>query len=201
MTQTKIFLRNDDVNTLDPLLKEFWQIVMQEDACADMAVEPANVTHETVNWLKKTKSSNPDRMSIITHGYDHIDRVPGMGEFGGRMYKDQLKDIQAGRKLMDDYFGKDFFPAFTCPRGGHNWSTIRCMDEMRYKVFSSYHNVYFKNKVLYSIGRMFRQTHLLNKRVSWHTRRIPRTNLFDISMSMSMIKHYYNDEECEFCFF
>lgn len=198
MSVVKIFLRNDDVNTLDPELEEFWRIVYENGACADMAVEPANVVEETVAWLRDLKKSCPERLSIITHGYDHIDKIPGMGEFGGRTYEDQIKDIRAGRELMDKYFGEGFFPAFTCPRGGHNQATIRCMDETCYKVFSSYHNVYTKNKILYRVGRLLRRTHLLGKRVSYHTHRIPGTGLIDISMSMSLIKRYFSDDDCEF---
>ncbi|EIC23459.1 polysaccharide deacetylase family protein [Thiorhodovibrio frisius] len=198
MSAVKIFLRNDDVNNLDAELLEFWRIVCENRACADMAVEPANVVAETVSWLRELKQNHPDQISIITHGYDHVDKVPGMGEFGGRTYEDQIKDVRAGRELMDKNFGDDFFAAFTCPRGGHNQATIRCMDETGYKVFSSYHNVYAKNKILYGVGHLLRRTHLLGKRVSHHMQRIPGSGLMDISMSMSLIKRYFSDDDCEF---
>lgn len=195
---TKIFLRDDDVNILEPTLLEYWDIILESGACTDMTVEPANVVQETVDWLNNLKSTYPEQLSIITHGYDHIDRIPGMGEFGGRTYEDQIKDIKAGREIMDKQFGENFFPAFTCPRGGHNEATIRCMDETGYQVFSSYHNVYLKNKILYTVGRLLNKTFLMGKRVSHHMGSIPGTSMSDISMSMSLIKTYYNDDDCEF---
>lgn len=198
MSAVQIFLRNDDVNTLDPELMQLWDIVRDNGACVDMAVEPANIVPETVNWLRNLKKEFPNNISIITHGYDHIDKVAGKGEFGGRSYEDQIVDIQKGCDLMNQYFNGDFFPAFTCPRGGHNEATIRCMNETGYKVFSSYHNVYLKNKILYTLGHALRKTHLMGKRVSYHTRQIPNTNLTDISMSMSLIRRYHSDNDCEF---
>ncbi len=99
---------------------------------------------------------------------------------------------------MEGLFGGMFFPAFTCPRGGHNHSTIMCIQRMGFKVFSSYHNIRFRNRLLYSLGRTLRRTHLLGKRISYHTMRIPGTNVLDISMSMSFIRRYLSSTECHF---
>jgi hypothetical protein len=197
--QTTVFFRNDDVNLLDPQLQELFSIIVQEgEACVDMAIEPANVHPDTVEWLLSMKHSYTDKISIITHGYDHIDHFPGQGEFGGRTYEDQIVDIRAGHQLMQRYFSDNFFPAFSCPRAGHNESTIRCLNDSGYKVFSSYHNVYLKNKLLNIAGHALGRTHLFGKRISYHMGRVPRTNLIDISMSMSLIRRYYSDHECEF---
>lgn len=198
MLSPTIFFRNDDVNTLDDELKNVMDVLVSEGVTVDMAVEPANVRPETVEWLKGYKKSYPDRVSIITHGYSHTEHIPGKGEFGGRSYEDQHKDIKNGMKIMRQLFGEAFFPAFTCPRGGHDGTTIKCMDDGGYKVFSSYHNVFLKNTVLYTVGRLLRCTHLFGKRISYHTGKIPNTNIRDISMSMSFISRYHSYDRCEF---
>src|SRR5919108_437779 len=153
MNSPIIFFRNDDVNTLDMELKNLMDVIMSEGVTVDMAVEPANVRPETVEWLKKYKALCPDKLSIITHGFKHVEHIPGMGEFGGRNYEEQFTDIKNGMQIMQKHFGTMFFPAFTCPQGGHDPITIQCMNNVGYKVFSSYHNVFFMNKVLYKIGR------------------------------------------------
>ena len=198
MNGIKIFFRNDDVNCLDPTLIKLTQVILKEGAAVDLAIEPANVLPEAVTWLKEQKQQHPNQISLITHGYNHQERIPGKGEFGGRAYEDQLRDIQSGKELMKTYFGDLFFPAFTCPRGGHNKATLRCMNDTGYLVFSSYHNVYLKNKLLYRLGRALNQTHLMGKRISYHPGRIPGTNLMDISMSMSLIGTYVSDKVCVF---
>ena len=196
--QIMVFFRNDDVNTLDDELIRLDEIVLEEGAAIDMAVEPANVNDKTIAWLNRRKHETPDLFSIIQHGYDHQDRVPGLGEFGGRTYEDQSVDISKGKWIMEQSFGDYFFPVFTCPKGGHNEATIRCLNDVGYKVFSSYHNVYAKNRLLYTVGHVLRRTHLLGKRISYHLDWIPGTHLFDISMSMSLIRRYTSFNECEF---
>lgn len=194
----KIFFRNDDVNTLDEELLELFQLVIEKGVSIDMAVEPENLTPETISWLKKQRSLYPERVTIIQHGLNHKDHVPGRGEFGGRRYEDQYRDMRKGKDLMELYFGNDFFPVFTCPKGGHDESTIRSMNELGYKVFSSYHNVYHKNKILYSVGKQLKKSFLFGKRVSYHLQTIPNTQLVDISMSMGFIKKYHSSSSCEF---
>lgn len=194
----KIFFRNDDVNTLDDDLIELYQIFSSEDVPITMAVEPANVKQDTVAWLLDEKKANPDLMSIIQHGYDHQDRIPGKGEFGGRSYAEQYPDIKKGKELMNNYFGSTFFPAFTCPRHFHNLATIKCMDDLDFKVFSSGHGLSYKHKVLYSVGRAFRKPHLLGRHISYHMNQIPGTKLWEFSMSISPISKYYGMEDCQF---
>lgn len=194
----EIFFRNDDVNTLTQELIVLMEIFELHNIPITMAVEPANITKETVEWLKIKKLQNPEKICIIQHGYDHQDRIPGKGEFGGRSYEDQFIDIKKGKELMEKYFGDMFFPAFTCPRGYHNNATIKCMNHLGFKVFSSGHGIHLKHRILYYIGKKLQRTHLLGKHISYHTEKIPYTNLWEFSMSMSLIKHYFSKESCEF---
>lgn len=194
----EVFFRNDDVDTLDQELKNFMSIFESEGVPLVMAVEPANVTRETVQWLKQKKSEKEKAVSIIQHGYDHQDRIPGKGEFGGRTYEDQYQDIKKGKELMEDFFGLMFFPAFTCPNAGHNHFTILCLNDLGFKVFTSYHSVYYGKTIFYKVGRLMRQTHLFGKRISYHMMKIPGTELFDVSMSMNPIKEYLSIQRCRF---
>ena len=61
MRSPVIFFRNDDVNTLDIELKKLMDTIVSEGVAVDMAVEPANVRPETVEWLKKHKKLGLDQ--------------------------------------------------------------------------------------------------------------------------------------------
>lgn len=193
-----VFFRNDDVNILDTELKEMTEIFINENIPITQAVEPANVTEECKEWLLECKKKAPNLHCIIQHGYDHQDRIIGKGEFGGRSYEDQFDDIQKGKEILEESFGMSFFPAFTCPRHFHNKATIKCMDNLSFKVFSSGFGLKRKHKMFYAFGHLLKSPHLLDKHISYHMGRIPRTQLMEISMSMSPIKKYFGMEECTF---
>ena len=68
--QKLIFFRNDDVRgKLDNSLVKITEIFITNQVPICHAVEPANLTHEVINWLLDLKNSYPNLIEIVQHGW------------------------------------------------------------------------------------------------------------------------------------
>ena len=67
MFSTKVCFRNDDVNSLTEPLKKLTEIYLKRKVPITHAVEPGNVTIETIDWLKQLKTHDPHLIEIIQH--------------------------------------------------------------------------------------------------------------------------------------
>lgn len=191
-----IFFRNDDIRgKLDKSLIELTRIFIENNLPIMHAVEPANLTSEVVDWLVETKQKYPGNVEIMQHGYDHTQKNKLLkGEFGGqRTYEEQLREIKRGKELMDEYFGKDWFPAFNYPYGPYNYESMRALNDCGYKVVNSHFNSDWKRKIFYFVGHALKKGRFLNHHVSWNLDYYPGTNLFEIDINISFIKKYVNE--------
>jgi hypothetical protein len=165
-----------------------------------LAVEPANLTLEMVQYLRETKNSDPGLVEIVQHGWSHAEH--DRGEFGGnRGYPEQLDDICRGLTIMRARFGEAFFPAFTFPFGQYNEHTIHVLNELGYRVLSSKFNIRFTAQLYYRFGRLASRKWMFDHRISYHLHRYPGTSLDEISVSLSPIKKYvgpHGSTECVF---
>ncbi len=195
------FFRNDDVrDNLDQSLVDITDIFIKNEIPITHAVEPANLTPEVVAWLIEVKKSYPELIGIMQHGYDHkVKNKHKKGEFGGqRSYEEQYQEIWKGRELMDIYFGDVWFPAFNFPYAPYNRASIRALDDLGYKVLNSHYNIDWKRRIFYFLGHLLGRGLLLNHHVSWNMNKYPGTSMYEISMSISFIKRYINEEtDCE----
>lgn len=195
-----IFLRNDDVRgILDDELIKLTDICIRQNVPICHAVEPANIAHETVDWLKATKIMHPDLIEIIQHGYDHNCHNPEQKmEFGGnRDYEDQHKTIIEGKKLMNVHFEGLWSPVFTFPYGTFNTNTLRALDMESYKIISS--KVCFSPSILIKdkIGRWAKRDFILGKKVNYHPNKRNRYRFMEISVSVNLIKKYHNNTSAD----
>ncbi|MBN1569575.1 MAG: polysaccharide deacetylase family protein [Acidobacteria bacterium] len=195
-----VFFRNDDVNILDCTFIQFVELFISRSIPLVLAVEPANVTPEMVRYLLEAQAAHPVLVEIVQHGWSHaeLDR----GEFGGsRPYPDQLDDIHRGFDVMQSNFGAAFFPAFTFPFGQYNRHTIRVLSELGYRVFSSKYNHTFTAQLFYRFGRLAQRKWMFGRRISYHLRPYPGSNLDEISVSISPIKKYFGPHGSTDCAF
>lgn len=197
-----LFFRNDDVrDRLDDSLKHITQLFVERRIPIVMAVEPANVSSEVAAWLRERAARNPDLVEIMQHGYDHrIKNRRRKGEFGGqRGYEEQKRDIEAGRRLMDEHFKGLWLPAFNFPYGPYNPAAIRALDELNYKVVNSHYNPAISRRLFYAVGHGLKRGFLLGRHVSWHLQRYPGTQMLDVDMGVSFIRRYLDEfTRCEF---
>lgn len=195
-----VFIRNDDVNILDDTFVRFVDCFIAHNIPLALAVEPANLTPEMVQYLLKARTSYPSLIEIVQHGWSHA--THDLGEFGGsRGYKDQLADISRGLDVMRTNFGEAFFPAFTFPFGQYNEHTIRVLNELDYLVFSSKFNSSLTAQIFYWFGRLAHRKWMFDRRISYHLGRYPGSNLEEISTTISPIKKYigpHGSTECVF---
>lgn len=134
-----VFIRDDDVFELSQKLEEFWQLSSKWRIPVIFGVIPKKIDSSTVKFLLRAKRKEPELIDIVQHGWEHKNYGSGKNkyEFGDfRTYNQQKKDILKGRKLMEKYFGEEFFPAFVPPFHGYNKETLKIIDQLRFKIFS-----------------------------------------------------------------
>lgn len=199
MYQKKIFFRNDDVrNTLDESLVELTNLHKEFKIPITYAVEPANVSQEVVGWLINEKKHNPNLIEIIQHGYNHNfdNKYSYRMEFGKhRGYQDQYKDLKLGKDLMNEYFGDLWFQAITFPYGSFNNDTIKAISDLGYLASSTSISFSRKHQVKNNIGRFLKLNNICGKKVSYHLKKRPQSNMLDVGVSVNFIKKYISEEE------
>jgi peptidoglycan/xylan/chitin deacetylase (PgdA/CDA1 family) len=196
MNSTKyIFLRNDDVrDSLDDELIGLTSICLKHDVPISHAVEPANVSEKVVNWLKSMKSSSPDMIEIIQHGFDHNKNNPNQKfEFGGiRTYSDQLNSIREGKLLMNFYFDTRWFPIFSFPYGTFNTGTLNALKIENYKVISSKIDFSIRSQLKNLLGKSLNKDFILVKKINYHPTIRKKYGFQELSVSANLIKSYIN---------
>lgn len=196
------FFRNDDIrDTLDNELLALHELFRRRNVPIIHAVEPANVSPEVVEWLLLQREICPEILSIMQHGYDHtIKNHHKKGEFGGqRGYQEQYDDISNGKNLMNRYFSDQWFQAFNFPYAPYNPDAIKALEQVGYLVLNSHYNLEWKRQIFYRLGHILGRGMLFDKHVSWNNQIYPGTSMYEISMNITFIKKYHNEQtDCEF---
>lgn len=199
---SEYFFRNDDIRgMLDDSLVEIQELFNRRGVPIAHAVEPANVTPEVVEWLLEQKKEHPELLTLMQHGYDHtIKNNKKKGEFGGqRGYEEQYEDIRRGKEMMKQYFDGHWFEAFNFPYAPYNQKAIQALEKVGYKVLNSHCNVEWKRQVFYAIGHLLRKGMLFDHHVSWNLQKYPGTSMYEISMNITFIKKYHDEQvNCDF---
>lgn len=198
-----VFFRNDDVRgTLDDSLVKITDVFIKNNVPICHAVEPANVSPEVIQWLLDIKSANPNLIEIVQHGYSHSLNYQKMvgsrikkGEFGGnRSYLEQYEELKKGMKMMNDYFDNRWFPLLTFPYGARNQETIDACKDLAYLVVNGSMSPSLKHILFSWIGRKMNLEYLLGRKVSWNLNyRFPDRKLFQIDLTVSFIKKYFDE--------
>lgn len=198
-----LLFRNDDIReVLDDSLLEITELCCANQIPISHTVEPANITQRTIDWLNSEKEKHPKLIEIVQHGYLHKVNYEAFvggklkkGEFGGkRNYEEQLSQIAAGKRLMDEYFGNRWFRLFTFPYGGRNKAAIKAVNDAGFLVVNGSLGVGWKHSLLYAIGHFLNRETLFGRKISWHLRYKPGTRLFQIDTSISVIKRFLNEK-------
>jgi len=137
----RLFIRNDDVWTLDKEFCFFFEEAVKRDIPVVHAVIPGKMDQEAVEFLCRAKKKTPQLLDIVQHGWMHknysIDGTTKF-EFGPlRDLRSQQEDIQLGLKKMREAFGEYFTPAFVPPYHSYDKVTLNVLGEEGFKVFSA----------------------------------------------------------------
>ena len=194
-----VFFRNDDVGLhsgqdVPTELAAVTNIFAEEGVPICHAVVPGAVNWKTVEWLLGMKSRHPGIISIGQHGYRHIKNSGnGSGEFAGRSYGDQRRDIETGHGIMREYFGKALSPWFAPPWIRYDGNTKKICDSLGFEVFSGGLSPKLRARAFNALGRVLNLNRLGPKEVSYHRRRNFTQRGFrvrEISVSVDVVEDY-----------
>ncbi|MHC1775957.1 MAG: DUF2334 domain-containing protein [Lentimicrobium sp.] len=188
-----IFFRNDDVrDSLDDTLIKMTELFIKHGIPVSHAVEPANISKKVSDWLISVKRHNPDLIEIIQHGFNHnLSNPLAKMEFGGtRTYHDQLIDIQKGKEIMDNIFGKMWSPVFTFPYGTYNTDTLKAVSDSGFIAISSKIQFSQKARIKNYIGKNLKMGDILGRKISYHPGLRYGFNFKEVSVSVNLIKEY-----------
>ena len=197
MHKKTIFFRNDDIReSIEPELIKLIDIFTTAGIPISLAVEPANVTPEVVNWMLDKKRQHPDIIELIQHGYNHNKHsvYPKGTEFGTyRTFNDQYQDIQKGKQLMDLYFKDDWFPAMAFPYGSYNSPALQALDKAQFNVLSTGVTFSFPHQFKDLIGRLLRKDLIKGKKISHHNRIRKPYKFVELDCSVNIIETYLSE--------
>ncbi len=137
----RVFIRNDDVWTLDGPFRYFFDAAFERGLPVVQAVIPGAMEPALVKFLRDAKQKSPQLLDIVQHGWLHKNHAPpgqGKYEFGAsRAWTDQQADIREGKSRMHRAFGEDFTPGFVPPYHGFDQNTVSILEEEGFKYFSA----------------------------------------------------------------
>ncbi|MBF0571244.1 MAG: DUF2334 domain-containing protein [Candidatus Omnitrophica bacterium] len=137
----RLFIRNDDVWTLDREFCFFFDLARDLGIPVVYAVIPGKMDQGLVRFLCRAREKTPQLLDIVQHGWMHTNYSVDAGtkyEFGAlRAVKSQREDIKQGQKKMRLAFGDHFIPAFVPPYHGYDQRTLRVLHEEGFQIFSA----------------------------------------------------------------
>jgi peptidoglycan/xylan/chitin deacetylase (PgdA/CDA1 family) len=137
----RIFIRNDDVWTLDREFRFFFDLAIDRGLPVVHAVIPGKMDQDLIRFLCRAREKMPHLLDIVQHGWMHTNHSVKAGtkyEFGAsRTLQSQREDIMQGKKKMYLAFGEQFVPAFVPPYHGYDEQTLQVLDEGGFKIFSA----------------------------------------------------------------
>jgi len=136
-----LFIRNDDVWTLDREFRFFYDQAIERGIPVVHAVIPGKMDMKLVRFLCRAKEKTPHLLDIVQHGWIHANHSLEIGkkyEFGvSRSLKCQREDIQKGLKKMRLSFGACMTFGFVPPYHGVDDRTLRVLHEEGFQILSS----------------------------------------------------------------
>lgn len=137
----RLFIRDDDVTTLDKSFRSFFDLAMTYRIPVVYAVIPGRTEKSLVRMLLRHKERTPELLDIVQHGWkhtNHSDVADRKYEFGAfREYEAQHEDMEKGRKRMLSLFGKSFVSAFVPPYHGYDERTLKIVQDLGFRIFSA----------------------------------------------------------------
>ena len=141
MASARLFIRNDDVWTLDREFRFFFDLAIEQGIPVVHAVIPGKMDQKLIRFLCRAKEKTPQLLDIVQHGWRHTNHAVGSiakYEFGPlRPLESQSEDIRQGLKAMRKAFGEYFTPAFVPPYHGYDSCTLQALYKEDFKIFSA----------------------------------------------------------------
>ena len=133
------FFRDDDAGWGDERLLELLDHFDRAGLPLDVAVIPAALDAPLARELRARHAAAAGRLGLHQHGYDHANHEPEgrKQEFGpARSPSEQRRDIEAGRRRLEDLLGDTVAPIFTPPWNRCTRTTAECLAALGFRVLS-----------------------------------------------------------------
>lgn len=186
-----VFVRDDDVSEFTPELVSFVDLMLRKEIPVNYQIIPGRIDDLATEFMFEKRKLNPELIRLNQHGYVHkqtIDGIQRWSEYYGNLHFDlQYESIKLGRQIMKEKFG-DYFDSqvFTPPAHKYNKDTVRALELLGFSVLSAGARTSWSGKLFDFLGSGFNKTTILNRRVSYHGRRLPSSKLLDISTSIDV---------------
>ncbi len=141
MASAHLFIRDDDVWTLDREFRCFFDLAIEREIPVVYAVIPGKMDKALIRFLNRAKEKTPQLLDLVQHGLSHANHSPQKEmkyEFGAsRSVECQREDIRQGLQKMRQAFGKNFTSAFVPPYHGYDERTLKILAEEGFTMFSA----------------------------------------------------------------
>ena len=131
------FFRDDDVGWCDDRLFDLLHLFARHSLPVDLAIIPEALTRCLANELGTRVRVMP--IEVHQHGLAHVNHEPAgrKGEFGpARPRSIQRRDIDQGRRRLQELLGSIVRPIFTPPWNRCTAVTGRCLVDLGFRVLS-----------------------------------------------------------------
>ncbi|MGE0885457.1 MAG: hypothetical protein AB7P14_18065 [Blastocatellales bacterium] len=131
-----IFFRDDDVDEDEATLRQLLDVFNRLQTPLNLEVIPGLLTEEAVALLRQCP---PALFELNQHGWQHAnhEREGRKCEFGAsRGFEQQLADIAAGQRRMNEAFGDGWSAVFTPPWNRCTEATYRGLDQLGFVALS-----------------------------------------------------------------
>ena len=137
--EVNIFLRADDVGKDERGLRQLFDVALSRGVSLNVEIIPGILTDSTVKLLQSYQHFCPTLLELNQHGWQHCSHeISGRkSEFGvSRSFKQQLEDIEMGKKVLERVFHDIFHPVFAPPWNRCTGDTLRVLDRLGFRVLS-----------------------------------------------------------------
>ena len=132
----RFFFRDDDAGWGDAHLHRLLDLFARHGVAIDVAVIPEALGADLARHLRARASAG---VGLHTHGFGHVNHEPAgrKCEFGSaRPEADQRRDLEAGKRRLEEALGPVLDPIFTPPWNRCTQVTVDCLARLGYRVLS-----------------------------------------------------------------
>ncbi len=131
-----VFFRDDDVDENEATLRQLIELFWRLQTPINLEIIPARLTDDCAALLRQQDRA---LFELNQHGWQHVNHesIGRKCEFGAsRSFAEQLADIAAGQRRMNEAFGGEWSQVFTPPWNRCTSDTFRALDELGFAALS-----------------------------------------------------------------
>lgn len=186
---TRIFFRDDDLGDLVEPLERFVSVFLNRHLPVNYQVVPKFLTKSGAAFVREMQQAAPHLIRLNQHGLKHSQILKGKhswSEFaGGRPYSEQLRDIELGKRMLEEQLGSTFDSSiFTPPQHKYDRNTLKALHAAGFRTLSASYYPNLKNETIYQVGKWLGISSIKSRGVSRHGEVRGDCGLYELSVSV-----------------